>query len=173
VAALAEVELFEARGGPAQPITVDRAHAVAAFSIERLLRVKGDPVEEWTTRSGAYRTRDQCYIQLHYNFPHHAQGVATVLGVPLDRAAFEAAIANWDAVDLETALIEAGMGGAAYRTLDEWNVHPHAVTTAALPPLELSSIGDADTPRYPPPFDRSMACASSTARVSLPPPLQE
>ena len=33
-AALAAAELFEARGGIAQPIAVDRAHAIAAFSIE-------------------------------------------------------------------------------------------------------------------------------------------
>jgi hypothetical protein len=41
VSALAAVELFEARGDPAQPITVDRVYAVTAFSIECLLRVSG------------------------------------------------------------------------------------------------------------------------------------
>ncbi len=148
-AALAAAELFEARGGIARPITVDRAHAVAAFSIERLLRVNGNHVEAWAALSGAYRTRDQRYIQLHCNFPHHAQGVADRLGVPLERTAFETAIANWDAVDLETALIEDGMIAAAYRTLDEWDSHPHALATAALPPLELSRIGDADIPSLP------------------------
>ena len=148
-ATLAAAELFEARGGIAQPIDVDRAHAVAAFSIERLLRVNGDPVEAWAALSGAYRTRDRRYIQLHCNFPHHAQGVADVLDVPKGRAAFEQAIGGWDAVDLEAALIEAGMVGAAYRTLDEWNAHPHAFATAGLPPLEVSRIGDADIRPFP------------------------
>ena len=92
VAALAAAELFEARGGIAQPIMVDRAHAIAAFSIERLLRVDGQPVEAWAALSGAYRTRDERYLQLHCNFPHHAQGVADRLGVGLDRDAFTEAI---------------------------------------------------------------------------------
>ena len=93
-ATLAAAELFEARGGSAQPVTIDRAHAVAAFSIERLLRLNGEPVAAWAELSGAYRTRDERYIQLHCNFPHHAQGVADRLGVPLDRAAFTEAIAG-------------------------------------------------------------------------------
>ena len=149
-AALAAAELFEARGGVTQRVTVDRAHAVAAFSIERLLRVDGRPVEAWAELSGAYRTRDARYIQLHCNFPHHAAGIAQVLGVPEERTAFEQTIAGRDAVELESALIEAGMVGAAYRTLDEWNAHPHAVATVSLPPLELTRLGDAEvTPVAP------------------------
>jgi len=148
-AALAAAELFEARGGIAQPIMVDRAHAIAAFSIERLLRVDGQPMEAWAALSGAYQTRDERYIQLHCNFPHHAQGVADRLGVGVDRAAFTEAILGWDAVDLEGALIEDGMIGAAYRTLEEWDAHPHALATSSLPPLELSRIGDADVAPLP------------------------
>jgi crotonobetainyl-CoA:carnitine CoA-transferase CaiB-like acyl-CoA transferase len=143
-AMLAAAELLAARDGPSQQVTIDRAHASAAFAADRLLRLDGEAVPSWAPLSGGYRTRDGRYIQLHCNFPHHAQGVADLLGVPLERDAFEAAILEWDAVGLESALIEAGMVGAAYRTLDEWAAHPHALATADLPPLELSRFGDAD-----------------------------
>jgi len=148
-ATLAAADLFEARGGPSQPVAIDRAHAAAAFSAERLLRVNGAPVEAWAELSGAYRTADDRFIQLHCNFPHHAEGVARVLGVPLERAAFEQAIAGWNAVDLEAALIDSNMVGAAYRTLDEWNAHPHAQATASLPALDLTRLGEADVAPLP------------------------
>ena len=64
--------------------------------------------------------------------------------MPLERDTFEPAIAQWDAVDLETSLIEDSMIAAAYRTIEEWDAHPHAQATAALPLLELSRIGDAE-----------------------------
>ena len=152
---LAAAAVFEARGGPRSEVTVDRAHAAAAFSAERLLRVNEEPVDPWAELSGAYRTRDGRFVQLHCNFPHHAAGVADVLGVPQARAAFETAIAGWDAVDLETALIEAGMVAAAYRSLDEWEAHPHAQATRDLPALELRRLG-ADGDRTLPPSDRPL-----------------
>jgi len=148
-ATLGAADLLVTRGGPRQRASIDRAHAAAAFSGERLLRIDGKPIAGWADLSGAYRTRDDRLLQLHCNFPHHAQGVADRLGVPLERAAFETAIAQWDALDLETTLIEDGMIAAAYRTLEEWDAHPHAQATAALPPLELSRIGDADLAPLP------------------------
>lgn len=141
-ATVAAADLLVAREGPSQRVSIDRAHAAAAFSSERMLRVNDEVIPTWAELSGAYRTGDDRYLQLHCNFPHHAQGVADRLGVPLERDAFEMAIAQWDAVDLETVLIEDGMIAAAYRTLDEWDSHPHARATAELPPLELSRIGE-------------------------------
>ena len=117
---LAAADLLAARGGSGSEVTLDRAHAAAVFSLERLIRQDGEPITAWVELSGQYTTRDGGFVQLHCNFPHHAAGIAHRLGVLLARAAFEVAIAQWDAVDLETALIEAGMVGAAYRTLEQW-----------------------------------------------------
>lgn len=142
-ATLAAATVLEARGGPRSDVTIDRAHAAAAFSLERLLRVDGGTRDPWATLSGLYETRDLRHVQPHCNFPHHAQGVADRLGVPSQREAFEAAIAEWDAVDLEAALIDAGMVGAMYRTLDEWDAHLHAAAKRALPVLELALLGNA------------------------------
>jgi len=143
-ASMAAAAILEARGGPAQTVTIDRRHAAAAFAAERLIRRDGAPVEAWAPLSGRYVTADDRSIQLHCNFPHHAEGIARRLGVPLEREAFAEAIRGWRAVDLETALIEDGMVAAAYRTREEWDAHPHALATSALPPLSLERIGDAE-----------------------------
>ena len=148
----AAADLLRARGGPEQDVTVDRTHAVAAFSIERLLRVDGQPVPIWGELSGAYRTADERYIQLH-----------CMLGVGERRADFERAIGGWNGLALEQALIEAGLVGALYRTDEKWRRHPHAQATGQLPPLSLGMVGPA-APRPLGPADRPLAggCACST-----------
>lgn len=142
-ATVAAADLLVARGGPRQAVEIDRAHAAAAFSMERLLRRDGSSGDLWAPLSGLYGARNGRFVQLHCNFPHHAAGVAERLGVPEERSAFEAAIADWDAEELERSLIEAGMVGAMYRTLDEWDAHPHAHATRDLPVLELTQLDDA------------------------------
>ena len=142
-ATAAAADLLVARGGPRQSVSLDRAHAAAAFSMERVLRRDGSSGSLWAPLSGLYEARGGRFVQLHCNFPHHAAGVAECLGAPEERAAFEAAIAEWDAEELETALIEAGMVGAMYRTPDEWDAHPHAVATSGLSVLELTQLDEA------------------------------
>lgn len=139
----AAADLLAARDGPRQSVAIDRAHAAAAFSAERLLRVDGTRGDLWASLSGLYEARNGRFVQLHCNFPHHAAGVAACLGVREERSAFEGAIADWDAEELETALIGAGMVGAMYRTTDEWDAHPHAAATRHLPALELTRLGEA------------------------------
>ena len=146
-ASLAAAEYHAARGGPQQLVTVDRAHAAAAFAAAQLLRVDGEPVPAWAPISGTYEARDGRFVQLHCNFPHHEAGVAAYLGVPAEREAVAAAVAGCDAFELETALVERGLVAAACRTLAEWETHPHAQSTSGLPLLDLERIGDAEATR--------------------------
>jgi crotonobetainyl-CoA:carnitine CoA-transferase CaiB-like acyl-CoA transferase len=140
VAAVAELA-----GEPAA--TIDQSLALASFSTHAL--VDGQPMPKWASLSGFYRTADDRFVQLHCNFPHHAAGAAARLGVAVNRQAFEDAIAQWNAADLEAALIADGMIGAMYRTMDEWAAHPHALATAGLPLIEMSplALGDPETGR--------------------------
>lgn len=136
------VASFDAYEGRTDPHTVD-LDQVAAYCTTHL-EIDGEPVPVWADLSGVYPTADGRHIQLHCNFPHHATGVTELLGTTNDRAAVAAAIAERDAIELESALIDAGMIGAAVRTLDEWEGHPHAIATAELPLVEIEQIGDAD-----------------------------
>lgn len=124
------------------PVAIDTDHVLADWCCH--VEVGGEPVPAWAPLSGRYPTRDGRPVQLHCNFPHHAAGVAARLGVAEVRAEVAAAVATWDAFELERVLIDDGMICAAYRSLDEWAEHPHAGACAALPLLEIDQIGEAD-----------------------------
>lgn len=129
--------------GLKEPVPViNRDHALASFSGH--IEINGEPVPKWAALSGIYSTADNRFVQIHCNFPHHAQGVVDVLGCAAERSAVEKAIATWQAAVFEAALIERGMIGAMYRSLDEWSAHPHAIATNELPLISVERIGDAD-----------------------------
>src|SRR4029453_1425417 len=91
---------------------------------------------------GVYPSRDGRWSYLHCNFPNHRAAALKVLGVTEDRDAVARAVAKWDAVDLEEAIIAAKGAGGMARTNEEWAKHPQATAIAALPLLEIIRIGD-------------------------------
>ncbi len=145
-------------------LTTSAALAQAAFGVTTVeaarivatcaggARVDGRPLPVWADLSGYYGTADGGTIQLHCNFPHHAEGVVAELGCDPTRDAVTAAVAERDADELETALIERGMIAARLRTLAEWADHPHAAATAALPVVTVERTGDGE----PRPADRRL-----------------
>jgi hypothetical protein len=63
--------------------------------------------------------------------------------VPNDPAALRAALASWSAADIENAAGQLGLCGVIVRQRAEWEAHPQALATAALPLIEFTRIGDA------------------------------
>lgn len=138
--------------GPARQLDLAHVRSFCTTHVE----VDGSPVPAWADLSGVYPTVDGRHLQVHCNFPHHAAGVVRLLGVEPERAAVAAAIADRDALALETELIEAGLIGAAVRTLDEWSDHPHARATADLPLVRVERVDDAEPDAATRHRDRSM-----------------
>ncbi len=126
-----------------EPVHVDRRHAAIAFRSERHLRVDGETPELWDPISGYHRAAGDRWLQLHANFPHHRDGILDHLGVPADRAAVSAAIAERDAFALEDELTARGMICAALRSLEEWSRHPHADAVRSGPVVAIERLGDA------------------------------
>ena len=91
---------------------------------------------------GVYPTKDGRWSYVHANFPNHRAAALGVLGVPEDREAVAKAVLNWNALDLEEAIIAAKGAGGMVRTQPEWARHPQAAAIAALPLLEIIRIGD-------------------------------
>jgi crotonobetainyl-CoA:carnitine CoA-transferase CaiB-like acyl-CoA transferase len=91
---------------------------------------------------GVYPARNGRWSYLHGNFPNHRAAALGVLGVPEDRDAVRHAVARWDALELEEAIVAAGGAGGMVRTMDEWARHPQAHALAALPLIEIVKIGD-------------------------------
>src|SRR5439155_1421794 len=86
---------------------------------------------------------------LHCNFPNHRAAALSVLGVPEDREVVREAVAKWDALELEEAIIAAKGAGGMVRSMEEWAKHPQAAAIASLPLMEIVKIGDSPPEKLP------------------------
>ncbi len=133
--------LGSAPGDDRSPRQIDLDHLLAYCTTHTA--VDGAPVPAWADLSGVYEAQGGRHLQIHCNFEHHAAGVVRRLGCAADRQAVAAAIAERDVFELEAELIDDGMIGAAIRTLDEWEAHPHATATRSHPLMSVERLGDA------------------------------
>src|SRR5215475_11740221 len=141
---LAVFDLWELRTGRRQEVAVDTRQATASLRSGRYMQLDGAPVStERNTVMGVYPAKNGRWSYLHCNFPNHRAAALSVLGVPEDREAVRKAVAQWDALALEEAIIAAKGAGGMVRTMAEWAQHPQAAAIAALPLLEVVRIGDA------------------------------
>ena len=156
-AGLAAAEIWKLRSGERQDVAVDMVHAVAECRSERYLRVDGKPPPPaWDPTAGIYRTRDQRFVRLHTNFPHHRAAVCKVLNCKEERDAIQAALMQWDGEAFETAAYAGGAVVSMMRSLEEWSATPQAAALAKLPPFTIEKIGDAP-PKPWPKGDRPLA----------------
>jgi len=84
----------------------------------------------WDPIAGDYKARDG-WIRLHTNAPHHRAAALRVLRTSEEKEAVIAAAAQWDADELEAAVVEAGGCAAAMRSLEAWAHHPQGQAIAA------------------------------------------
>ena len=91
---------------------------------------------------GVYPAKNGRWSYLHCNFPNHRDAALSVLGVKEDREVGTRAVANWDALELEEAIIAAGGAGGMVRSMEEWARHPQSAAVATLPLLEVEKIAD-------------------------------
>jgi crotonobetainyl-CoA:carnitine CoA-transferase CaiB-like acyl-CoA transferase len=139
---LAVSNLWELRTGRRQDIAVDARQATASLRSGHYMRIDGVPVStERNTVMGVYPARNGRWSYLHCNFANHRAAALGVLGVPEDREAVRGAVATWDALELEEAIIAAKGAGGMARTMDEWAKHPQAAAVASLPLMEILKIG--------------------------------
>ena len=155
-AGLAAAEIWKARSGETQEVSVDLEHAVVECRSERYLRVDGKPPPPaWDAIAGVYKVRDG-FVRLHTNFRHHRDNVCKVLDVEPEREKVQAALSNWDGEDFETKAYAGGCVVSFMRSHDTWSKHPHARALAELPVLTIEKIGDAP-PKPWPAGDRPLA----------------
>src|SRR5499425_1403516 len=147
---LAASDLWTLRTGRRQEITLDTRHATASLRSGHYLKMDGAHVStERNTIMGVYPARNGRWSYLHCNFPNHRAAALSVLGVPEDREAVRKAVAQWDALELEEAIIAAKGAGGMVRTMDEWAKHPQAAAIATLPLMEIVKIGDSPAEKLP------------------------
>ncbi|MGH7053072.1 MAG: CoA transferase [Stellaceae bacterium] len=147
---LAAAELWQIRTGRRQEVAVDLRQAVASLRSGHYLRLDGAPVPtDRNTVMGVYPAKNGRWSYIHANFPNHRAAALKVLSVPEDREAVRRAVADWDALELEEAILAAGGAGGMVRPMAEWARHPQAAAIAALPLLEIVRIGEAPPEKLP------------------------
>src|ERR671925_598193 len=140
---LAVSDLWALRTGRRQDIAVDTRRATASLRSGHYMKLEGAPVStERNAVMGTYPAKNGRWSYLHCNFPNHRAAALGVLGVPEDREAVRQAVAKWDALELEEAIIAAKGAGGMVRTMDEWARHPQAAAIASLPLMEIVRLGD-------------------------------
>lgn len=148
---LAVDDLWANRTGRRQSIGVDVRQATASLRSGTYLKV-GDGQISHARNSimGFYPTKDGRWSYIHANFPNHRAIALKVLGCEEDRETVARAVLNWNAADLEEALVAAKGVGGMVRTKAEWADHPQAAAIAALPLMEIIRIGDSAPEPLPP-----------------------
>jgi len=147
---LAVSDLWALRTGRGQDIAVDTRQATASLRSGHYLKMDGSEVStERNTIMGVYPAKNGRWSYLHCNFPNHRAAALSVLGVPEEREAVRQAVAKWDALELEEAIIAAKGAGGMVRTVDEWAKHPQAAAIASLPLMEIVKIGDSAPEKLP------------------------
>ena len=143
-------ELSALRTGRRQEIAVDTRQATASLRSGHYMKMEGTAVStERNTVMGVYPAKNGRWSYLHCNFPNHRAAALRVLGVPEDREAVRDAVAKWDALELEEAIIAAKGAGGMVRTMEEWARHPQAIALASLPLLEIVKIGESAPEKLP------------------------
>src|SRR5512132_186693 len=147
---LAVADLWELRTGRRQEVAVDTRQATASLRSGHYMQMDGAHVStERNTVMGVYPAKHGRWSYLHCNFPNHRAAALSVLGVPEDREAVRKAVANWDSLELEEAIIAAKGAGGMVRTMDEWAKHPQAAAIASLPLMEIVKIGESSPEKLP------------------------
>jgi len=140
---VAAAALWEARTGRRQQVSVDLRQATASLRSGTYMKLgDGELPHRRHAIMGCYPTKDGRWSYLHCNFPNHRAAALGVLGVAEDRDAVARAVAQWNAADLEEAIIAAKGAGGMVRSHAEWASHPQAAAIAALPLLEIVRVGD-------------------------------
>ncbi len=140
---LAAAELWELRGGRRQQVAVDLRQAVASLRSGHYLQIDGAAIStERNPVMGVYPAKGGRWSYIHANFPNHRAAAMSVLGVPEEREAVRQAVAKWDALELEEAILAAKGAGGMVRSMAEWARHPQAAAIASLPLMEIVKIGD-------------------------------
>ncbi|WP_127562801.1 CoA transferase [Nioella ostreopsis] len=123
--------LRSALGGDVTAVTVNRRLASLWFSFS--IDPQGWQLPPaWDDLAGDYRAADG-WIKLHTNAPHHRAAAIRALGCEETREAVARAVAGWQAVELEAAIVAEGGVAAEMRSLAAWGQHPQGAAVASEP----------------------------------------
>ena len=152
--AVEAARLWQMRTGRMQTVRIANDAATCALGGQGLIRYDYEPGKEGPTlreQRAASRTgmgsrilpaKDGRWVFLHREFAHHRERIEKLLGTGGDEAGIRAAVAGWDAFDLEDAIMNAGACAAVVRSYAEWDAHEQAQTLDRQLLIEIVKIAD-------------------------------
>jgi crotonobetainyl-CoA:carnitine CoA-transferase CaiB-like acyl-CoA transferase len=147
---LAASDLWELRTGRRQEVAVDLRQATASLRSGHYLKMENTDVSrDRNPVMGMYPAKNGRWSYVHANFPNHRAAALSVLGCAEDKEEVKKAVAKWDALELEEAIIAAKGAGGMVRSMAEWAKHPQGMAIASLPVMEIVKIGDAPVEKLP------------------------
>lgn len=147
---LAAARLWELKTGKNQEVSVNTHRATASLRSGKYMKMDNSVVStDRNTIMGVYPARKGRWSYLHCNFPNHRAAALDVLGVEEDSDAVKKAVAGWDALELEEAIINAKGAGGMVRSIEEWSRHPQAQAIAKLPLMEIIKVGESPPEKLP------------------------
>ncbi|MEB3333442.1 MAG: CoA transferase [Cyanobacteriota bacterium] len=161
--AVATQILYRMRGGEPQDLSVDLRRAVVHINPLAMFKptVGGYPYQPYFVDPkvnplgfNMFATKDGRWYLPTAAYPLAVPPWMELLKADLNQSAMAAAIAKWNALDLENAAAERGMVGAMVRTPEEWYQHPQGRLLAQTPLIEIIKLGDS-APELPPLADPS------------------
>ncbi len=153
-------DLWELKGGDRQDLSIDVRDATASLLSFLFFSIKDEQANaadaaafakqrQMQMISTPHPTKDGRYFLPHVGLPHLAQRIFKVLKCDESLESVVAAVAKWDALDLENAIAEVNGCGAMVRSESEWLAHPQGKLLAGLPVIQIDKI--ADGPQVPMP----------------------
>ena len=137
-------EIWQQQGHKAQRLSIDIRHAAASLNSMSWLALENMPrTHRNQSMTRIFRCGDGRFFHLHQSF-NDAPVVAKQLGIDeeADVATIAKAMSRQNAFELEEALIEQGVTGAAVRSSEEWIGHPQGKDLINRPAVEITRIGD-------------------------------
>ncbi len=148
--ALAAVAFHHHRGGPRQDLHLDLRQAVHTINPGAFWHptLNDEPAPYPLVLDNPfsllpYRSADDRWVMASGVYPHQVAKWCRFLDVPPDTARVAAAVATWDALELEEAASASGLPVCMVRSPAEWLAHEQGALLAGQPVIGLERIGDA------------------------------
>ena len=151
--------LWAERSGQSQQVSVDVVEAALSLKSVAHLLQRGYPVpfpDPAYPTVDFYQTADRRTVMLHGGYPGLRDKLLKLLGCANDAGAIRAAVAGWQARELEDAVAAAGACGTIARSHDEWLALPQGQALTAAPLVDIQPLGPASPAEPPGPGTRPL-----------------
>jgi crotonobetainyl-CoA:carnitine CoA-transferase CaiB-like acyl-CoA transferase len=145
-------KIWEMRTGRRQTAAIDREGAALALQSVFYQRQWSHPImltEPSYPTVSLYETADRRWVMINGGYPKLRDGLLDLLSCANSADAVRAAVARWDAVELEEEAARRGLCAVMVRAPGEWRSHPQGQALADVSVVEIERIADGPAVPFP------------------------